>query len=70
MLNCIGGAKEIDVSNSKHLSSPAWMFDNGKYGPRGEIQAPACTSFLFRPSLPLHWLQACRLSEMEPKHRR
>lgn len=51
MLNCIGGAKEIDVS--KHLSSPAWVLMMGKYGARDEIQAPACASFLFRPSLPV-----------------
>lgn len=36
--------------------------DGGKYGACGETQAPACASFLFRPSLPSHWLQACRVS--------
>lgn len=32
----------------------------GNYGARGEIQAPACAAFLFRPSSASHWLQACR----------
>lgn len=41
----------------------------GNYGPRGEIQAPACASFLFRPSLPSHWLQACRVPLGAPTSR-
>lgn len=54
MLICIGGAKEIESKCAgKHLSSPAWVLIMGKYGARGEIQAPACASFLFRPSLPV-----------------
>lgn len=54
MLICIGGAKEIESRcPGKHLSSPAWVLIMGKYGARGEIQAPACASFLFRPSLPV-----------------
>lgn len=41
----------------------------GKYGARGESQAPACAAFLFRPSLPSHWLQACRVPLGPPAYR-
>lgn len=35
-------------------------------GPRGEIQAPACAAFLFRPSSTSHWLHACGKSPRHP----
>lgn len=41
----------------------------GNYGARGDIQAPACAAFLFRPSSTSHWLEACRKSLGTPIHR-